>query len=119
MTRTIRLILPLSVVAAALIHGGCTSPAVTGDSPPRVVFQAPPQYPSEMRHLGQSGKVVVEFIVDTEGVPRDFRVISSTDKAFEEPAIAAVARWRFKPGIKDGRPVNCRMTVPIGFDIVP
>ena len=119
MRKPIRLTLGLLVVASAMISGGCTSLAVPGDSPPIALVQAQPYYPLEMKRLGQTGQVTVGFIIDTEGMPRDLYVMSSTDKAFEEPAMIAVSKWRFKPGIRNGRRVNTRMSVPINFDMVP
>ena len=35
--------------------------------------------------------------------------------AVEEAAVTGVGRWKFRPGQKNGRPVNTRMRVPILF----
>jgi TonB family protein len=52
--------------------------------------------------------VVVEFVISEQGKPEDIRVVSSTDPAFNEPAIRAVLKRQFKPVVKNGRPVKTR-----------
>lgn len=87
------------------------------DQLPVAVFQAKPSYPFELRHAGITGQVLVDFIVDSTGsVSRAFAV-RSDDQAFEAAAVAAVSKWRFRPGRKAGVPVNTRMQVPIVFTL--
>jgi len=68
--------------------------------------QMPPQYPFEMRNAGIEGEVAVEFIVDMNGNVRNPFVIRSTHREFEDAALQAISKWRFRPGRKDGRIVN-------------
>lgn len=79
--------------------------------------RAKPVYPFEMRRAGINGKVLVEFIVDTNGDVRDARAVNSTQREFESAAIVAVSKWKFKPGRKGGKAVNTRMQVPIVFSL--
>jgi periplasmic protein TonB len=87
------------------------------DQQPSPRFQAKPQYPFEMRRAGISGEVVVEFLVDTNGDVQDAHAIRSSQREFEAAAVAAVAKWKFKPGRKGGREVLTRMHVPIVFTL--
>jgi periplasmic protein TonB len=91
---------------------GC---ATTVRIPPQARYQAKPQYPFEMRRAGISGEVVVQLIVDKEGIPRRVHAVRSSRKDFEAAAVAAVEKWRFKPGTADGLPVDTPMAVPIVF----
>jgi TonB family protein len=50
-------------------------------------------------------------------LPRDVRVVSSTDKGFDANAIAAVQRWRFKPAQKNGQPVEVPIEVSVHFHL--
>ncbi|MBK8858252.1 MAG: energy transducer TonB [Opitutaceae bacterium] len=68
--------------------------------------QMPPQYPFEMRNAGIEGEVAVEFIVDMNGNVRNPFVVRSTHREFEDAALQAISKWRFRPGRKDGRIVN-------------
>lgn len=76
-----------------------------------------PVYPFEMRRSGIKGEVVVEFIVDTQGNVRDATVISSTHPGFEQAALDAVVKWKFKPGQKGGVAVNTRARQKFPFNL--
>ena len=85
------------------------------DQKPRVLFQAAPLYPSQMRGRKVEGLVTVKFIVDATGKVLTPRIESSTDKAFEKPALDAVKQWTFEPAVKGGQRVACKMRAPIRF----
>ena len=87
------------------------------DRIPQARQQDRPAYPLELRSQGIAGEVVVGFVVDTEGHVRGAEVLRSSQSGFEAPAIDAVSRWTFRPGMKDGRAVNTRMSVPIVFRV--
>ncbi|MCF7688978.1 MAG: TonB family protein [Cephaloticoccus sp.] len=87
------------------------------DQVPMPKFRARPQYPFEMRRAGITGEVVVEFIVDTNGDSRNAFAVRSTQREFEQAAVQAVSKWKFRPGRKGGRAVNTRMQVPIVFTL--
>ncbi|HEU5078557.1 MAG TPA: TonB family protein [Opitutaceae bacterium] len=87
------------------------------DRVPSPKTQAAPRYPEEMRFTQTSGEVTVNFIVDKSGAVSDVRIVDSTHKGFEGPATKAVGLWTFEPGLKAGRPVATRVTVPIVFTI--
>jgi TonB family protein len=85
------------------------------DQKPRVMFQAAPVYPAEMRDKTMEGVVSVLFIVDAAGKVVNSRVEKSNHPAFEKPALSAVKQWKFEPGIKGGQRVACKMRVSIRF----
>jgi protein TonB len=60
---------------------------------------------------------MVEFVVDESGNVLNPRVVSSSDRAFEENTLRAVAKWKFEPGRRDGRTVRFRMSVPVVFKL--
>ncbi len=85
------------------------------DQKPRATAQPPPEYPADLRRRKVEGTVVVVFTVDRNG-----RVVQPTIEQSPHPqlasaALAAVRRWRFEPGRRQGRPVPFRMRVPITF----
>jgi TonB family protein len=63
------------------------------------------------------GMVVVRFVVSETGEVEEAAVESSTNTAFNQSALDGVRKWKFKPGIKDGRPVKVAMRVPIVFQL--
>jgi protein TonB len=86
------------------------------DQRPRVLFQAMPQYPPELRRMNRQGTVYVVFTVDTAGKVVGPKVDRSSDPAFERPAMEAVSQWRFEPGTRKGEKVPFKMRVPITFN---
>jgi len=82
---------------------------------PRV--QPGPAYPYEMSRAGITGNVTVEFIINTNGDVVQTRVMHSSHREFEVPAIQAVQKWKFKPGRKGGRVVNVRASQLIEFNL--
>lgn len=87
------------------------------DQMPRVKSQTRPQYPFELRRKNIRGEAVVDFVVDPDGKVQAAHAVSFTHKDFAAAAVAAVNQWRFKPGVKNGRPVNTHMLVPIVFTL--
>jgi protein TonB len=87
------------------------------DNSPRTRFQVAPVYPFQAKSSGQNGEVMVEFVVDESGNVLNPRVVSSSDRAFEENTLRAVAKWKFEPGRRDGRTVRFRMSVPVVFKL--
>lgn len=87
------------------------------DSAPRTRFQTAPIYPFEEKKNGVAGDVMVDFEVDEGGYVRNPRVIRSSSRAFEEPTLRAVAKWRFEPGRRHGKIVAFRMSVPVVFSL--
>jgi TonB family protein len=76
-----------------------------------------PEYPHALKKAGVAGQAIISFVVDVSGSTRDVEIVSATHPAFGRAAADAVAKWKFKPGVKDGRPVNTRMQVPVGFNL--
>jgi protein TonB len=87
------------------------------DQVPSPRFQARPQYPFEMRRMGISGDVLVDFIVDTNGDVRNAFAVHSSQREFEASAVQAVSKWKFRPGKKNGHNVYTHMQVPIQFTL--
>jgi periplasmic protein TonB len=87
------------------------------DRIPDPLVQRAPAYPIAMRREGASGTVHVQFVVDVAGQVLDAHVIATTNHGFDEAAVNAVAKWKFRPGIKSGRKVNTNMAVPIVFSL--
>ncbi len=87
------------------------------DQRPVARVQPGPQYPYEMSRAGISGDVVVEFIINSNGDVIDTRIVRSSHREFEIPAMQAVQKWKFKAGRKGGRPVATRASQLIEFNL--
>jgi protein TonB len=85
------------------------------DQKPRAVFQVAPVYPTAMRGKKVEGVVTLIFVVDSDGKVVNPRVEKSSQNAFDDPALSAVKKWKFEPGLRGGQRVPCKMRVPIRF----
>ena len=85
------------------------------DRPPTPLMQPAPTFPYSLKATVSEARVVVEFIVDSNGDVVAPNVVSSTHEGFNENALIGVAKWKFKPGMKSGKRVNTRVRAPINF----
>jgi protein TonB len=85
------------------------------DQKPRAVFQESPAFPAEMRGKKIEGVVTVLFVVDSSGKVDQTRVEKASASAFESPALSAVKKWKFEPGVRAGQRVASKMRVTIRF----
>ena len=74
-----------------------------------------PTYPFDMRKRRESAEVMVYFVVTKTGDVVLEKVLGAPEPALEAAIRKAVARWKYKPGSVDGKPVNTRLKVPISF----
>jgi len=82
---------------------------------PEPVSQGAPAYPQEMRKAKIGGVVTLVFVLNEEGRVEDPRVENSSRPEFEKPAIEAIRKWRFRPGMKDGQNVRTYIRYPLRF----
>ncbi len=82
---------------------------------PEAVVQVAPAYPAELRKARIEGTVTLVFVLSEEGRVDDARVENSSRPEFEKPALDAIRKWRFKPGMKDGQAVKAFMRLPLRF----
>jgi TonB family protein len=88
---------------------------VSGVSMPKCQHGPDPEYPQEARKKKYEGVVVLMVVVTLAGKATDIQVIKSPGMGLDEKAIEAVRKWRFKPAMKDGKPVNVKMPIEITF----
>lgn len=87
------------------------------DEKPVPTKQISPNYPPRLKSMGISGKVNLLIVVDSNGSVRNIKVERSSHPDFDRPSIDALSRWKFKPGMKDGKAVNTRVRVPMVFSL--
>lgn len=79
----------------------------------------PPTYPRDAARAGLSGTVLLRVLVATDGQPMRVDVESSSghrtlDRAAQRHVLE---RWRFRPALVDGRPVQAIGLVPVEFSL--
>jgi len=73
------------------------------------------EFSDEARRNKYQGVCMISIIVDAHGYPRNPRVVRSLGMGLDEKALEAVQRYRFKPAIKDGKPVAAIIAVEVNF----
>ena len=87
-------------------------------SAPVLISKTEPEYSEAARKAKFSGTVLLSLVVDANGMPRDIKVIRPLGLGLDEKAIEAVQRWRFRAGVKDGRPVATQATIEVSFRLL-
>jgi protein TonB len=89
------------------------------DDPVRPLNIPRPKYPPVLQQAGIAGSVDVQYVVDTLGraEPASWKVLRSTNKAFEDPAREAIMDGRFKPARIRGQAVRQLVQQRISFTI--
>ena len=98
--------------------GGGVFRAGGGVSAPQLIYQVDPEYTDEARKAKYQGTVLLSIVVDIHGRPRNIRVIQSLGLGLDENAVKAVRQWKFRPGMKNGVPVNVTASVQVLFRLL-
>jgi periplasmic protein TonB len=89
-----------------------------GVSAPVPIFKPEPEYSEEARKAKFQGAVMLAIVILPDGTTTDIRVIRPLGLGLDEKAIEAVQKWRFRPSLKDGRPVPVRANVEVNFRLL-
>jgi len=89
-----------------------------GVTEPKVLTSADPEFSEEARKAKFSGNVLVYFIVDENGTPTHVHVARGVGMGLDEKAVEAVRQYKFKPGMKDGKPVKVELAIEVNFQIL-
>lgn len=73
------------------------------------------EYPPIARQAGMEGLVVIQVVVNQDGMPVEPLVARSAGEVLDRAAVDAVMKLRFVPGKQRGRPVRVRFSIPIRF----
>lgn len=74
------------------------------DGPLVAMMRVQPAYPGDMAQRGVEGWVLVEFDVLPDGTVNNVRILESSHRGFEDAALRAAQRFRFKARVTDGVP---------------
>lgn len=76
------------------------------------------KYPSDALREKKQGRVIVQFIVGTDGYTSDFKVMKSVSPSLDAEAIRVLANMpRWTPGMQRGEAVPVKFTVPVTFKL--
>jgi len=95
---------PPSVSSETQIGGPGGMNIAEGDYLP--IVRVAPVYPARALSRGIEGYVDMSFTVTTTGTVKDPVVMFSTSSLFERAATQAVLKFKYKPRVVDGQPVD-------------
>ena len=76
------------------------------------------KYPADALREKTQGRVIVQFIVGTDGYTSDFKVMKSVSPSLDAEAIRVLANMpRWTPGMQRGETVPVKFTVPVTFKL--
>ena len=74
------------------------------------------RYPKVCKEQGLQGRVIVQFVVNTDSTISDVNVVKPVNPHFDKEAVRVVeAMPKWKPGTQRGKPVRVRFTLPVTF----
>ena len=74
-----------------------------------------PKYSDEARDAKHQGSVLLDILVNSEGLVDDVKIVRPLGYGLDEKAVDAVIQWRFRPATKNGKPVAAKAKVEINF----
>lgn len=95
---------------------------VGGDvSAPVLTSSVEPKMSEEARHAHVRGSVVVKINLDKNGNPTHVHVIrgigpNGVGMGLDESAVEAVRQYKFKPAMKNGKPVMVELNIEVRFE---
>jgi TonB family protein len=112
--------------AAASIDASATSLAaepgqlrVPGEQMQQMlVHKINPVYPVAAKQAHTQGKVILQAVIDAEGVPKDIQVISSPDENLSQSALEAVRQWRYDTTLLNGKPTDVITTILVNYTLL-
>lgn len=114
-----RVIAPNTSVPGVIIKVPGVEGGILDPSSPLAQFLVSPRYPGRALARGLEGYVDVHFDVSATGATENIQVMNAQPKGiFENAAVAAVKRWKFRPKSIKGRAVAFRgMSRRVVFEI--
>ncbi len=105
-----------NLVASATVY---TADQVDQAAAPDSANPIAPYYPEALKRAKTAGDVLIEFVVDTAGIPEleTVGVVAASHPAFGTAARDAVAAARFIPAFRAGKPVRQLVQVPVKFEL--
>lgn len=74
------------------------------------------KYPAKAQEAKIQGRVIVQFVVKSDGSTSDFEVKRSVSPSLDAEAIRVLSEMpKWKPGKQRGRAVNVKFTLPVTF----
>ncbi len=119
------------VLSVAFLQGGspraeapasedeASASAIPYDTPPTVSHTVGPDYPEDGLQDGIEGRIELIVVVRADGSLGEIEPAREIEgyPSFTEKSLAAVRAWTFGPATQNGKPVACKILIPIQFEL--
>ena len=85
---------------------------------PVLLWKVDPEYSEEARKAKLQGVVMVRAVIDVRGQVQNIAVAQGLGLGLDEQAIAAVQRWKFRAGMRNGKPVATSALIQLSFRLL-
>lgn len=76
------------------------------------------KYPASAMAKNVQGRVIVQFVVEKDGTPTEFKVIRSVNPDLDAEALRVLGEMpKWKPGMQKGQAVRVKYTLPVTFKL--
>lgn len=76
------------------------------------------RYPAIAAENNIQGRVMVSFVVETDGSVSNVKVVRGVDPSLDKEAVRLIESMpKWKPGMQTGKPVRCRYNIPVTFKL--
>ena len=82
---------------------------------PVALTKVDPAYPQELMRDRVEGTVTVYAVIHSDGTVGELKVLRGGDERLDANAMTALSHWKFRPGTKNGAPVDLEALVQIPF----
>lgn len=86
-----------------------------GLSAPVPVHKVDPAYPPALMRDRVEGTVILYAIIHSDGSVGEVKILQGVDTTLDANARDALQKWEFRPGTKDGAPVDLEAVIRIPF----
>jgi TonB family protein len=78
-----------------------------------------PVYPQVAKAAGIQGTVILHAIIGMDGTPLSLRVMNGDiDPELTRSAVEAVSKWRYRPTLLNGEPIEVDTTIMVNFKLL-
>jgi TonB family protein len=85
---------------------------------PVLLWKEEPEYSEEARKAKIQGVVLVRAMIDARGQVQNAVVSQGLGLGLDERALAAVRKWKFRAGMRNGRPVATQALIQLTFRLL-
>lgn len=96
---------------AVMIKGDVKAPVVVPSS------RVEPAYPEFARRSHMGGIVILQIAIDKSGRSQAIEVLKGLPLGLTQPAADAVRQWEFKPGTRNGEPIDTLFNLTVAFKL--